>query len=104
MVVWREVVPNSPRAASLCDVNKLLLICTRGWSRIHGAKLQGYRAQFPDRRMPDNRIFQLLHRELSEKRSFYVPRRDADRRRAVPSPSLEESTLNVVADRPKSST
>ncbi|GFX01953.1 hypothetical protein TNCV_371421 [Trichonephila clavipes] len=51
--------------------------------------------------MPDHRIFQRLHRQLCEKRSFHVTRCDAGQRRAVPSPSLEESILYVVADRPE---
>ncbi|GFU41989.1 hypothetical protein TNCV_4676871 [Trichonephila clavipes] len=54
--------------------------------------------------MLDHRIFQRLHRQLRETRSFHVPRHDAGRRRTVPSPSLEESILNAVADRPESST
>ncbi|GFU96735.1 hypothetical protein TNCV_839601 [Trichonephila clavipes] len=33
--------------------------------------------KFPDRRMPDHRIFQRLHRQLSEPRSFHVTRHDA---------------------------
>ncbi|GFW30789.1 hypothetical protein TNCV_4089091 [Trichonephila clavipes] len=37
-------------------------------------------------------------------RSFHVTRHDAGRRRAVTSSSLEESLLNVVTDRPESST
>ncbi|GFW29213.1 hypothetical protein TNCV_4132872 [Trichonephila clavipes] len=45
-----------------------------------------------------------LHRQLRETCSFHVTRYDAGRRRAVPSPSLEEDILNVVADRPESST
>ncbi|GFV84151.1 uncharacterized protein TNCV_3038121 [Trichonephila clavipes] len=44
--------------------------------------------------MLDDRIFQRLHR------SFPVSRHDADRRRDVRSPSLEEHLLNAVADRP----
>ncbi|GFV45309.1 uncharacterized protein TNCV_2037621 [Trichonephila clavipes] len=54
--------------------------------------------------MPDHRIFQLLHCQLRETRSFHVTRDDAGRRRAVSSPSLEESILNAVTDRPESST
>ncbi|GFT29043.1 uncharacterized protein TNCV_3586921 [Trichonephila clavipes] len=68
------------------------------------AALRMCRMHFPDRRMPDHRIFQWLHRQLRETRSFHVSRHDADRRRAVSSPSLVESMLNVVADRPESTT
>ncbi|GFU80348.1 uncharacterized protein TNCV_3521221 [Trichonephila clavipes] len=53
--------------------------------------------------MPDHTIFQWLHRQLCETHSFHVTRHDAGRRRAVQSPSLEESILNGVADRPESS-
>ncbi|GFV80077.1 hypothetical protein TNCV_1476401 [Trichonephila clavipes] len=35
---------------------------------------------------------------------YHIIRHDADRRRAVCSPSLEKGILNVVADRPESST
>ncbi|GFX00335.1 uncharacterized protein TNCV_1273291 [Trichonephila clavipes] len=59
-----------------------------------------YHAQFPDQRMPDHRIFQRLHRQLRETGLFYVTRYDAGRRRAVHNPSLEESILNVLVDRP----
>ncbi|GFV32506.1 hypothetical protein TNCV_1677921 [Trichonephila clavipes] len=45
-----------------------------------------------------------LHRRLCEARSFYVTRYDAGRQKAVLSPSLEESILNVVADRAELST
>ncbi|GFY06540.1 hypothetical protein TNCV_3523961 [Trichonephila clavipes] len=61
--------------------------------------LQMYHVQFPDRRMPDCRIFQLLHRQLCKTRSFPVTKHDAVQRRAKRSPSLEERILNVVADR-----
>ncbi|GFV68260.1 uncharacterized protein TNCV_1875421 [Trichonephila clavipes] len=59
--------------------------------------------QFPDRRMPNHRIFQWLHRQLHETRSFHVTKHDAGRQRAVRSPSLKESILNVVTHRPESS-
>ncbi|GFV42051.1 uncharacterized protein TNCV_1569181 [Trichonephila clavipes] len=54
--------------------------------------------------MLDYTDFQRLHRQLRETSSFHVSRHHAGRRRAVRSPSLEESILNVVADRPESST
>ncbi|PRD27373.1 UNVERIFIED_CONTAM: hypothetical protein NCL1_35529 [Trichonephila clavipes] len=54
--------------------------------------------------MPDHRSFQRLHRQLRETHSFHITRHDAGRRRAVSSPGQEESILNVVADRPESST
>ncbi|GFX70325.1 NT-3 growth factor receptor [Trichonephila clavipes] len=44
------------------------------------------------------------HHQLRETRLFHVIRRDGGRRRAMRNPSLEESTLNVVDDTPKSST
>ncbi|GFV57671.1 hypothetical protein TNCV_2158631 [Trichonephila clavipes] len=65
-------------------------------------RLRMYYLQFPDQRMPDHRIFQWLHRQLRETRSFHVTIHDASRRRAVRSPRIEESILNVVADRPES--
>ncbi|GFS70916.1 hypothetical protein TNCV_2719911 [Trichonephila clavipes] len=49
------------------------------------------RTQFPDRRMPDHRIFQRMHRQLSETRLFHVTRHDTDRRRAVRTPSLRKA-------------
>ncbi|GFX93866.1 DUF4817 domain-containing protein [Trichonephila clavipes] len=68
------------------------------------AALQIYHAQFSYRRMPDHRIFERLHRQLRETRSFHITRRDVCRRRVVHSSSLEESILNVLSDRPGSST
>ncbi|GFX54799.1 hypothetical protein TNCV_2556851 [Trichonephila clavipes] len=47
-------------------------------------------------------IFQRLLRQLRETRLFHVTRHDAGRRRPVRSPSLEESILNVVANRSES--
>ncbi|GFW65591.1 hypothetical protein TNCV_3550141 [Trichonephila clavipes] len=44
-----------------------------------------------------HRIFLRLHRQLRETRSFHVTKQDADRRRAVRSPNLEEIILNIVA-------
>ncbi|GFU50239.1 uncharacterized protein TNCV_300741 [Trichonephila clavipes] len=63
-----------------------------------------YHAQFPDQRLPDHRIFQQFHRQLREIGSFHVTRHDAGRQSPVHSPSLEESILILVADRPESST
>ncbi|GFX60842.1 uncharacterized protein TNCV_1311351 [Trichonephila clavipes] len=63
-----------------------------------------YHAQFPDQRMTVHRIFQRLHHQLRETRSFHVTRRDSNRRTAVRSPSIEESILNVVADKSELST
>ena len=54
--------------------------------------------------MSDHTIFQRLHRQFSVTGSFYLTRHEAGRRRAVRSPSLEESILNTVADRHESST
>ncbi|GFU50291.1 hypothetical protein TNCV_301241 [Trichonephila clavipes] len=51
-----------------------------------------------------SRIFQRLHRQLHETRSFHVTRHPADRRRAVRSPNLEENIINDWADRLESST
>ncbi|GFX91183.1 DUF4817 domain-containing protein [Trichonephila clavipes] len=68
------------------------------------AQLRMHHAQFSDRRMPDHRIFQRLQRQLHETRSFHVTRHDAGRRRHVRSSNLDESILNVVANRPESST
>ncbi|GFX42888.1 hypothetical protein TNCV_5072521 [Trichonephila clavipes] len=50
------------------------------------------------------KFFQRLHRQLCETLSFYVTRHHASRRGTVHSPSLEESILIVVPDRPESST
>ncbi|GFU91592.1 uncharacterized protein TNCV_2543561 [Trichonephila clavipes] len=77
------------------------------YSHVNGkdrAALRMYHAQFPERRMPDHRIFQRSYRQLNETCSFHVTRHDAGRQRAVRSPSLEESILNGAADRPESST
>ncbi|GFY26153.1 hypothetical protein TNCV_354691 [Trichonephila clavipes] len=52
-----------------------------------------YLAQFPDRRMPDHRIFQRLHRHFREARSFHVTTHDAGRQSAASSTSLEENIL-----------
>ncbi|GFT27524.1 hypothetical protein TNCV_1276131 [Trichonephila clavipes] len=49
-------------------------------------------------------VFQRLHHHLPKTRSFLVTGHNAGLRRAVSSSSLEESILNVVADRPESST
>ncbi|GFU75613.1 hypothetical protein TNCV_2863281 [Trichonephila clavipes] len=65
------------------------------------AALRMYQAQFPDRRMPDHRVFQWLHRQLRETHTFQDIRHGPGRRRAVRSPSLQESILNTVADRPE---
>ncbi|GFU85987.1 hypothetical protein TNCV_3069891 [Trichonephila clavipes] len=67
------------------------------YARVNGNGKTALRMQFPDQRMPCHRIFQLLHSQLREIRSFHFTRYDADRRRAVRSPSLEESILNVAA-------
>ncbi|GFY08495.1 hypothetical protein TNCV_4970221 [Trichonephila clavipes] len=71
------------------------------YGRTNGAAVRMYHAQFPDRRMPDHRIVQRLHRQLRETRSFHFTKHDTIRRREIPNPSLGESTLNVMADRPK---
>ncbi|GFW25474.1 hypothetical protein TNCV_3722021 [Trichonephila clavipes] len=43
---------------------------------------------------------QALNRQLRKTRSVHVTRHNSRRQRAVPSPSLDERTLNVAADRP----
>ncbi|GFU66470.1 uncharacterized protein TNCV_3807131 [Trichonephila clavipes] len=48
-----------------------------------------------------HRISQRLHLQLRETRFFHDTRHDDGRRRAVRNSSLEESILNVVADRVK---
>ncbi|GFS88499.1 hypothetical protein TNCV_1461391 [Trichonephila clavipes] len=72
------------------------------YGRVNGnyrAALRIYHAQFPDRQMLHHSIFQYLHRQFRETCSFHVTRHDPGRRRVVRSPSMEESLLNVVADR-----
>ncbi|GFX02611.1 uncharacterized protein TNCV_728651 [Trichonephila clavipes] len=54
--------------------------------------------------MLDSRIFQWLDRQLRETLSFHITRHDVGRQRAVRSPNLEESILNIVAVKPESST
>ncbi|GFS86474.1 uncharacterized protein TNCV_513401 [Trichonephila clavipes] len=68
------------------------------------ATLRRYHARFPDQQMPDHRIFQRLHRQLRETRSFHLTRHDAGRRRAVRSTRLEENISRVVVDKPESNT
>ncbi|GFX58160.1 uncharacterized protein TNCV_4049181 [Trichonephila clavipes] len=53
---------------------------------------------------PDHVIFRWLHSQLRETRLFQVTRHDAGWRRTIRSSSLKEIILNVVADRPQSST
>ncbi|GFU71652.1 hypothetical protein TNCV_3035921 [Trichonephila clavipes] len=67
------------------------------------AALRMYHELFPDQPMPHHRIFLRLHRQIPDT-FFLVTRYDAGQRRAVYSPSLEESLFNVVADTPESST
>ena len=63
-----------------------------------------YRTEYPDRRMQDHRIFQRLHHLLCKTGAFNVNRHEAGRLRAVRTPRLKESILNIVAERPESST
>ncbi|GFV56881.1 hypothetical protein TNCV_1869221 [Trichonephila clavipes] len=51
---------------------------------------------------PDHRIFQRLHRPFRETGSFQVTRHDTGT--LLRRPSLEKSILNVVTDKPESST
>ncbi|GFV42496.1 hypothetical protein TNCV_1293741 [Trichonephila clavipes] len=62
------------------------------------AELRMHHTQCYDRRMPDHKTFQPLHRQFCETRSFHVTRHDAGRRRAKCSSRLEEIFLNVVAE------
>ncbi|GFW58082.1 hypothetical protein TNCV_2742281 [Trichonephila clavipes] len=48
------------------------------------AALRMYHAQFPDRRMPDHRTFQRLHRQLHGKYSFHGTKHDAGRKELFP--------------------
>ncbi|GFX13156.1 hypothetical protein TNCV_2989201 [Trichonephila clavipes] len=61
------------------------------------AALRMHHAQFPDRRLQDHRTLQRLHRQLRETRSLPVTRHEAGQQRAVRSPILKESILNVAA-------
>ena len=68
------------------------------------ATLRIYCVQFPDRRMQDHRIFQRLHRQLSETVLFNLAIHEASRPRSVHNPSLKGRILNIMADRTESST
>ncbi|GFS83334.1 hypothetical protein TNCV_600681 [Trichonephila clavipes] len=68
------------------------------------ATLRMYHAQLPDRRLPDHRNFQRLHRQFRETPSFHFSRDDGGRLKAEHNPILEASISSVVADRPVSNT
>ncbi|GFV96197.1 hypothetical protein TNCV_1871571 [Trichonephila clavipes] len=51
--------------------------------------------------MPDHRVFQWLHGQLHETRSFHVTRHDDGRRRAIRNSTLEGSILKIAAYRPE---
>ncbi|GFT06103.1 hypothetical protein TNCV_1595241 [Trichonephila clavipes] len=68
------------------------------------AVLRMYHALFPVLRTSDHGIVQRSHRQLRETRSQCIAKHNAIRRRAVRSPSQEESILIVVPDRPMSGT
>ncbi|GFX12008.1 hypothetical protein TNCV_2997921 [Trichonephila clavipes] len=67
--------------------------------------LRMYRSQFPNRRILVHRIFQRLHHQLRETRLFHVTSQRWSTKSCTQSkPECILSILNVVYDRPESST
>lgn len=63
-----------------------------------------YRERFPQRPVPDRRIFQRVHRQLCETGSFHADRRDAGCSRTVRTPHRIEAIVDDVDERPDGST
>ncbi|GBL91800.1 hypothetical protein AVEN_172730-1 [Araneus ventricosus] len=63
-----------------------------------------YRQRFPRRHVTDQKLFERLHRCLSETGSFVTSMHDAGRSRSVRTPQVVEDILQGVRDRPDIST
>lgn len=63
-----------------------------------------YRMRFPNRALPDRRIFQRLHRQLSETGSFRGQRQDTGRPRTSRTTNRVEAILEAVDNQPERST
>lgn len=76
-----------------------------GIANCNGRKaLRLYHERFPNRTMPDHKIFPRLHRQLCDSGSFHVKRPDAGRWRHVRDPEMEERILRECEDNPSTST
>ncbi|GBN61003.1 hypothetical protein AVEN_129828-1, partial [Araneus ventricosus] len=60
--------------------------------------------RFPNRRLPDRKTFERLHRQLCEIGSFLASRSDAGRAKTDGALVVEEAILDMVADQPSTST
>lgn len=63
-----------------------------------------YRDRFPNRRIPDARTFDAIHRRLRETRSFVPVRVDAGRPRPPPNANIEADIIQRVENNPDVST
>ena len=63
-----------------------------------------YRAQFPNRRLPDPRTFTSVHRRLREHGTTHPPNNEGGRPRTVRTPEVEEEILAMVDQTPSTST
>lgn len=63
-----------------------------------------YGEKFPNRRLPNDKTFVRLHRQLCETGSFFGPRSNAGRAKSNRTVAVEEKILDMVADHPNTST
>lgn len=63
-----------------------------------------YMERYPNRIIPDHRIFSNIHRRLVETGTFNKNSNDAGRPRTVRTPQIEEAVLNEIEEHPETST
>lgn len=63
-----------------------------------------YMERYPNRVIPNHRMFSDIHRRLSEAGSFSTKRINAGRPRSVRTPQLEEAVMNEIEQHPRTST
>ncbi|GBM06328.1 hypothetical protein AVEN_121372-1 [Araneus ventricosus] len=63
-----------------------------------------YGKRFPNRRLPDRKSFERLHRQLCETGSSFASRSDVGRAKTDGALVVEEAILDMVADQPSTST
>ena len=63
-----------------------------------------YHQRFPNRRLPDRKTFESLHRRLRETGSVVRTRPEIALPRAVRTPAKEDTILDAITEQPQAST
>ncbi|GFV60961.1 uncharacterized protein TNCV_4716151 [Trichonephila clavipes] len=98
-IIYRTDLEQHGTNAELADMHLMF-----GAAQGNGSAAERmYRERFPDRKHPERRTFERIHRELRTSGTFYASRRGTGIGRYRRTPSLEQRILNTVDNNPSTS-